>query len=264
MANYKASAVIDKQLLEQIGLDLQRKNDAYYIIFRIEIDTGMPLDEIPKLRICDINKNAITFSSIHKHQLRTEALTEETQQCIRQYCLNKKEGDLAFPSKADSTKPLSMKAFQAALKQSSEKLGCEPPMTSLSLKKTFIYNLYMRTHSTKKVYQITGVRSLQQLYTYLGIKEPPMRQDGQQRYSTSNPRDILMGEDIAAKTRRHVNSVIDVIQQRLTDGMASYGFCQEALTMLRSIENATARFEAISDNEKLTDSIHRKSGDAGR
>jgi hypothetical protein len=134
----------------------------------------------------------------------------------------------------------------------------------MSLRKTFIYNLYMRTHNTKKVYQITGVRSLVQLYRFLGISEPPKRDDEQLRYSASNPRDILTGNELTKKTREHTNNVLDGIEDALTNDSASYSYCQEALKMLSAIENALSIFEDVSSDSTVADHLHRKSGDAGK
>lgn len=255
----KSAAIIDKYSLEQIGSDLRNKQEAYYVIFRIILDTGIPLEEIPSLRVCDINKNALTFMPIHKGFLRTEQLSEETQAVIKAYVAGKREEDYAFPAKSSDKKPLNIRSFQFALAETSNHFCYDPPITAMSLKKTFIYNLYMHTHDPKKIYKITGVRSLAQLYEYLGIDAPP-KDNEDKKLSPRNPQDVLVGDELSSKTRTHVNSVLDSIDERLANGLATYQYCQEALTMIATIEKGLARFEELSDNP-VSKIIHKKSGD---
>ncbi len=260
--NHKTSkAILDNYTLNLVGNDLILKNEAYYIIFRILLETGMPLEEVFKLRICDINKNAITFSPAHKGYLRTEKLTADTQEAIRSYINGKADEELAFPSKADPNKPIFIRSFQNALAETSKRLGLTPPISATSLRKTFIYNLYIKTHDTKKIYKITGIRSINQLYEYLGISAPPS-EEGTERMSSKNPYNILVGEGIIDSTKKNTNITLDKICESLkTPEYVTFAYCKEALILAHSIEKALARFNAISGDNSLSKDIHKKSGD---
>ncbi len=54
----KSSAIFDKKLLEEIEKELASCNKMYEVICRIVVETGIPLEYLMKLRVCDINKNA--------------------------------------------------------------------------------------------------------------------------------------------------------------------------------------------------------------
>lgn len=263
MSQYKTVAITDKYTLETIAKDLKSKSEAYYIMFKILLDTGMPLDELAKMRVCDINKNAITFMPIHKGNLRTEPLSESTQEDIRNYVKDKQQGDFAFPSKSNPQKPMFIRSFQYALLESSRTYGIEPPVSATSLKKTYIYNLFMETHDTKKIYKITGIRSLVQLYEFFGIEAPPLKGDDETNHSSRTPYNILVGENLAENTKEHFNEVFDKLTDTLRNPQqSSKAYCYEALAMINQVEKALGRFENLSEDLHVAKTLYKKSGDA--
>lgn len=227
--------------IELVLKKLNEANPAYNIIFRLMLETGMPLSSCVELKCCDINKNAVTFKPTHKQVVRTEPLSEELQKDIAKYLGGKGDMSYAFVQKNNTSKHMHYRAFLGALETICESLNIMPTITSQTIRKTYIYKLFISGNNVEKIYSLTDCRSIRQIYDYLGLPLP--EQKDREYYQKESIRDVLVKEKLVEQTKATAESTLSKMIENLDYTKAvSYDYCREVMRCISTINEAITLF----------------------
>lgn len=124
----------DRLLLEKMKTYLREQSMRNYLLFRIGVNLGVPMQDLLYMRIEDI-ANKSEFNS-GDYQIR---ISKSLQQEIAFYIGPRKEGYLF---RMHANKPLSRFQLYNILRDAAEKVGITEKVGALTLRKTFAYWAY--------------------------------------------------------------------------------------------------------------------------
>ncbi len=132
-----------------LGEDLRAQQEDYYLIYRLILETGIPLSSLLDLTVNDLkDKKEIEVLSSRKYNTTRLAPLSRTLQKDLKAFLNGRSGhEYVFTSRFTGDK-LHPSTFKTALKFLSTRHGLEPPVTVLVLTRTYAYNQYLKDPST--------------------------------------------------------------------------------------------------------------------
>lgn len=124
----------DRQILEKIKNYLQEENTRNYLLFRIGVNLGLPLNELLYLRVEEIVGKEEFFSGGYRLRI-SESLQKELL-----FYAGRRDGGYLFRTKAD--KPISRFQVYNIIKNAAEAAGFQETVGALTLRKTFAYWAY--------------------------------------------------------------------------------------------------------------------------
>lgn len=128
------SPIKDRNVLEKMKEYLREQNIRNYLLFRIGINLGLPVQELLHLRVEDIlGKSEVCFGD---YQIRIS----ETLQKEIEFSLGKRKTGYVF--KKPSNKPLSRFQLYNIIKDAAAASGFKGAVGALTLRKTFAYWAY--------------------------------------------------------------------------------------------------------------------------
>ena len=232
-----------------VTIDLVKKalyeiNPEHNIIFQLMLETGIPLSECVLLTCADIDKDTLTFHPTHKHIVRSEPLSDKLQGDIAAYLNGRHDNSFAFPRKGCADEPLHPRTFLGALESVSAKLAIEPCISSQTIRKTYIYNLYVKDpNHLDKIYALTNKRGKAQVCEYLGI--PCDRNEGIKFASKSSLKDVILYNETIDVTKERVDKVFDELKENIAyDKTMPYEYYREAMTLLTKINDSIETFNS--------------------
>ena len=242
----KITPIQNKQLLESVSTELRNMNEQYYLIFQLILETGMPLEAIPLLKIKDIKESPISFMPSHKYVIRSEYLSQQLLKSLRAFAGTRNDDSPAFHALKDELKPFPVRNFQKALLRVSEILTLDPPITALALRKTYILNVFLKEHNYNKIYALTECRSVKSVLEYLNLEVPKPDNKYLSGYTV---KEALIKEKLVSKALKHSTKVLSETEKLIADNpQISYEQCQEILKMTTDIENSLTRYEDLANN----------------
>ena len=253
----KITPIQNKQLLDTVANELKNMNEAYYLIYCLILETGMPLEFVPTLKIKDIKNSPITFTPSHKTVRRSEFISPALLKNLKAFAGERDDDSLAFTAFTDTTKAFPIRNFQKALIRASEICGLEQPITALALRKTYILNVFLRERNYNKIYALTKCRSIKQVYDYLNLEAP---EPDNAYLSSHTVKDVLAREKTISKTLKHTTKVLSAIESNIENEQGlSYEYCQEAMKLSSDIEAALTRFEDLINNPSALKDLYDRS-----
>ena len=252
----KTIPISNKRTVELIGEELTKMYESYGIIFYLLLETGMPLENIPTIKVKDISDRVIVFTPSHKNVVRSEYISTALHKRIKAYIADKDPEAPAFYAIKDASKPFPLRNFQKALSRVSKYLALEQPVTALSIRKTYLLNVFLREHNYQKIYALTNCRSIKSVLEYLNLDVPAPENKYLSGYTV---KEALIEDKVNQRTLTHVNKVLEEIQERInSDKGLSYEYCEEVMHLNTSIEEALSRFESLSDNTPVLKDLYLK------
>lgn len=124
----------DKQVVQRIKEYLREQNIRNYLLFRLGINLGIPLNELLHIRIEDVAEKAEFFTGNY-----CVRMSKSLQREISFYIGERKEGYLFRMS---SNRPLSRFQLYNILQDAAEVAGFNEPVGAMTLRKTFAYWAY--------------------------------------------------------------------------------------------------------------------------
>lgn len=232
----------NRQLLNSIAAELNRKNEQYELVFQLIIETGITLECITQITVSDIKSNPVIFAPTHKHVVRKEYISEELSKRLIAFAGNREDSSLAFHSIRDENKPFPTRNFQRALDSTSKLLSMDHPITVLALRKTYLLNIFLKTHDYHKIYAMTDCRSVKDVLEYLNLGTPDL--DGK-RISSYTIKESLINKNLVEKTIEHSLQVLSDISKNIKeyDVNLSYEYFMEVFKLTKDIEASLTRFE---------------------
>lgn len=243
----KINPIQNKQLLDSISKELKNMNEQYSLIFQLILETGMPLEAIPKLTVKDITNNPISFLPSHKYVTRSEYISPQLAKSLKVFAGSRNEDCPAFYALKDETKAFPIRNFQKALLRASELLSLEQPITALAIRKTYILNVFLKEHNYNKIYALTECRSVKSVLEYLNLEVPTPDNKYLSGYTV---KEAIISDKMVSKTLKHVTKVLSAINTNFDEKSMSlsYEYCSETMKLLNDIESALTRFEDLIDN----------------
>lgn len=243
----KIVPIQNKQLLDSVAKELRNMNEQYYLIFQLILETGMPLEAVPLLKVVDIKNNPITFIPSHKYVIRSEYVSAQLSKNLKAFAGDRNDDALAFYALKDDSKPFPIRNFQKALIRASELNGLSQSITALALRKTYILNVYLKEHNYNKIYALTECRSIKGVLEYLNLEVPTPDNKYLSGYTI---KEALLNEKLASKTLKHTQKVLSEVVKNVEENNASlsYEYCSEVLKLRNDIEAALTRFEDLTEN----------------
>lgn len=156
--------ITDKVVLEKMKEYLREHSMRNYLIFRIGINLGIPMQDLLHLRIEDIaGKSEFNFGD---YQIR---ISKSLQQEIAFYIGPKKEG---FLFRMHANKPLSRFQLYNILRDAAEKVGVTDNIGALTLRKTFAYWAYEEQRIPLALLsKYLNHHTISYTLRYIGVKE---------------------------------------------------------------------------------------------
>ncbi len=248
--------ILSRYVIGEIEKELRKMHEEYYVIFKILLETGMPLENIPSLLVSDISGDKIVYAPSHKNVTRCECISVQLQKEIKDYVkdMGKSSHDLAFTALKSPEHIFPLRNFQNALTRASENIALEQPVTALSIRKTYIYGLYIKTHDIFEVYSRTNCRSVRDVMDYFCLDIPEPKGD----YLSA--RDIKFPEDYTTKVQtvnEHFSRTFNDTKQSLCDchNMPQI-YYNELDHLLNSIESALERFDVATSDPDILFNIY--------
>jgi len=251
------SPIQNRQLLNSIAEELNKKNEQYYLIFQLILETGMPLECIPQLTISDIKSNPLSFTPTHKFIVRKEYISETLSRHLIAYAGNRDDDALAFHSIRDENKRFPLRNFQRALDYTTKILSLDQTITVLAIRKTYLLNLFLKSHDYHKIYALTDCRSVRDVLEYLNLGTSEL---GDTRQSSYTIKESLINKNLVEKTIEHSFQVLSEISKNIKENDINLPseYFAEVLKQTTDIEASLTRFEDISNNSNTLKDIYTK------
>ena len=170
-AKAQSKAITSEFTEQRFGEELKRKSMAYYLVFRIIIETDMPFSTITKQTVADVKgKTALTYTS-HAGGIRKAPISDSLQKDISEYCEGKKQEDVFLTGKLNGN-PLHVMTISQAFSSASKALKLDPPVSVRSCHKTFIYHMLLTDKNTTRARTYLHANSEREIYDFIGVPLP--------------------------------------------------------------------------------------------
>lgn len=169
---HEAKPITSPVLIEQLDNTLSRYNESYGIVMQLIINTGIDLTQACSLNTSDLyKKDSITFRGMRRtYVMHTEPIPEQLKERINEYLKGRKPDSPAFTGSRDGGR-LFPQTFNHMLHASAELIGHgDEIITSTALRKTFIYNTFLKDR--RKAYTFSGAKCPSDIYKYLHLDPP--------------------------------------------------------------------------------------------
>ncbi len=152
-----------RETLERMKRHLRGKNERDYLIFRLGINLGVPIQQLLTLKVDDvIGASELTFCG------NTIAICKSLQKEIDSYLGDRLEGIL-FPSRLGT--PLTRHQVYIILKRTAEHVDLRQSVGVTTIRKTFAYWAYQQGISLRSLRQYLHQSSVRKTREYISIEE---------------------------------------------------------------------------------------------
>ena len=171
MSTLDCVAITSEHQERQFIAALEKRRLEYALIYKLITETGIPFSYLTELKVKELSgKNSLSYAS-RAGTPRDMPISIELQNEVSEFLNDKAPDELAFSSR-NGKNPLHPATFNQALYSASKECSITPPVTLMSLRKTFLYKLILRDGNLNRVRSFTLYNSTADIYHYIGI-EPP-------------------------------------------------------------------------------------------
>lgn len=164
----------DLDKIEQMKDVLRSKNEKYYMMFLIGINTGLRISDIRTLRVEDVlNRDHIILREQKTNKAKRFLINSTLQKEIQRYVKdeNKKAGDYLITSNKGENQPLSRQQAYRILNDAAKACGINDRIGTHTMRKTFGYWHYKRYHDVAMLQDIFNHSSPSVTLRYIGIND---------------------------------------------------------------------------------------------
>lgn len=125
---------------------LSNKNERNYIIYLVGTHTGLRVSDIVKLKVDNFKSNILTVIEKKTNKVKSIAISNKLKISINEYIKNNNltKEDYLFSSR--QSKHISTRRVQQIIKIVANILNIKDNINSHSMRKTFAYNLYIKSN----------------------------------------------------------------------------------------------------------------------
>jgi len=167
--------ITDKELIEAMKNDLKKRNYRDYILMLIQLNAGLRIGDVINLKVKDIkDKGYLDITEQKTKKAKHFLLNSQLKDELNDYIRRMNDDDYLFPSrqiKADGTKCyISRIQAYRILTDSAKRVGIKDFSTH-SLRKTFGWFYYQKTHDVAKLMDIFNHSSQTVTLIYIGVHQ---------------------------------------------------------------------------------------------
>ena len=231
-----AKPITSPQVIDMFDNILCRYNPDYGLIFRLVIATGIDLKQACSLNVSDLyKKDSLTFRGMRNSEVvHTEPIPAELQERFNNAYMKRDPDSPAFLGNQQNR--LFPQTFNHALRTVSKICTPDQDVTSSTLHKTFVYNIFLKDR--KRAYKYTGCKYLAAICEYLHIDLPDP--DEKHDYSV---KESFYSSDMLSSTQEKFNAACSKIAEA-TENIADKddSYFRSALALLNVVDNAVSKF----------------------
>lgn len=171
-----------RKQVKDIGSYLKGKDEKYYIMFLIGVQSGLRVSDVLNLRVSDIDSmSSKKIKEKKTNKKRFLYLNDRSEKEIRRYIVSHElEPDdyLVYSRKHDQygdQKPITRTQAYRVLQEAGKAFGIDALGTH-TMRKTFGYHYYKKTHDVVTLMRIFNHTSQAVTLHYIGIEEEEIRQ----------------------------------------------------------------------------------------
>lgn len=164
----------DLDKIEQMKDVLRSKNEKYYMMFLIGINTGLRISDIRVLRVEDVlNRDHIILREQKTNKAKRFLINSALQKEIQRYVKDdhKEAGDYLITSNKGVNQPLSRQQAYRILNDAAKACGINDRIGTHTMRKTFGYWHYKRYHDVAMLQDIFNHSSPSVTLRYIGIND---------------------------------------------------------------------------------------------
>lgn len=171
----KSQPITDKNLIEAMKIDLKKHNYRDYMLMLMQLNAGLRIGDVIDLKVKDIkNKGYLDITEQKTKKAKHFLLNSQLKNELNDYIQGMNDDDYLFPSRqvnADGTKD-NISRIQAyrILTDSANRVGIKNFSTH-SLRKTFGWFYYQKTHDVAKLMDIFNHSSQTVTLIYIGVHQ---------------------------------------------------------------------------------------------
>ena len=164
----------DPQKLEQMKQVLRKRNEKYYMMFVLGINTGLRISDIRMLNVSDVyDRDHIIIREEKTGKEKRFLINAKLQNEIRAYVkqTGKQPDDYLITSQKGNNQPLSRVQAYHVLNEAAQECGIQDKIGTHTMRKTFGYWHYKRYHDVAILQDIFNHSSPSVTMRYIGIND---------------------------------------------------------------------------------------------
>lgn len=160
----------DRKKLDELKAELKAMGDKYYIMAVIGFNTGLRISDILNLKAKDFEGDLIQITETKTKKAKVFPINNYLRNVINTYIQehNLQDDDYLIYSREGINKPIGRVRAYQVLKEASIKVGIDN-MGTHTLRKTFGYHYYKKTHDIALLQQIFNHSSQSITLRYIGL-----------------------------------------------------------------------------------------------
>lgn len=162
----------DKKKIDAMKEILKARNDKYYVMFMIGINSGLRVSDILKLRVKDVKDRDISIYEKKTGKYKQFRVTKPLRECLDEYIKEKnlKDDDYLIPSRQGDHGPITTVQAYMVLREAGEAVGLKDIGTH-TMRKTFGYWHYKQFHDVAMLQRIFNHASPSVTLRYIGVTQ---------------------------------------------------------------------------------------------
>lgn len=168
----KVQPIRDKKVMRDIFDYLYDRNKRDGIMYAMGIYTGLRISDILPLRVRDVKKKFLYFREKKTRKEKRIPINKFLRKLLDDYIQDKKDYECLFRSPKKNTNiPISRQQAYNILTAAARQFGIEDGVGTHTLRKTFGYHYYQKTHDVATLMEIFNHDREEVTLRYIGITQ---------------------------------------------------------------------------------------------
>lgn len=168
----KVQPIRDKQLVKDIYQYLLEQNSRDAVIYAVGIYTGLRISDILNLRVRDVRaKENIILYERKTGKEKFIPINRFLKKVLNQFIDGRRDYEYLFLSPKPPNRPISRQQVYNILSKAAEHFGIEERIGTHTLRKTFGYHYYLKTHDVGTLMKLYNHSSETVTLCYIGITD---------------------------------------------------------------------------------------------
>jgi len=164
----------NREKIEEIKSVLQENGTRDLLLFVMGINTGLRISDLLKLTVLDVkDKSHIEIKEQKTGKIKRFPIQQSLQQMLNDYIKNKSVNEYLFKSRNhnNGSKPITRVMAYEILNNACAKCDIKDKIGTHTLRKTFGYHYYQKTHDIALLQKILNHSSPSITLRYIGIEQ---------------------------------------------------------------------------------------------
>ena len=164
----------NREKIEEIKSVLLENGIRDLLLFTMGINTGLRISDLLKLTVADVkDKSHVELKEQKTGKIKRFPIQQSLQQLLNDYIKNKPVNEYLFKSRNHSkgSRPITRVMAYEILNNACSKCGIKDKIGTHTLRKTFGYHYYQKTHDIALLQKILNHSSPSITLRYIGIEQ---------------------------------------------------------------------------------------------